>query len=194
MATRNDKQILAEELVISQLADSPEYLKLIEWLSERFDSLDDILHYIAGINIDNAMGAWLDLIGLIVGRSREIPSTIGLKYFGFSGQTNAVGFGQARFYRAGDPLEATSILPDDEYRRLLLAQISRNYGTVDKIGLVESIQNLTGVQDVVLSASGGGEVTVTINGTVDDNTKELINNLDILPRAADTNINIVYGV
>lgn len=193
MATRTAKRDRATQLVISQLADSPQYLDLIAWVAEQFDGVDDILHYIGGINIDNAKGVWLDLIGLIAGQSRTIPTTLSLIYFGFDGQPNSVGFGQARFYEAGDPLQASSILADEEYRSLLKAQVARNFGTVDKIGLVEAVQELTQVDDVVLSGAGNGEVTVTINGAVTNNVKEILANLDALPRTADSDIIIVYG-
>ena len=74
------------ELVINQLGDSPTYDAVLQWLADNFDKLQDILDYVQTINVYEAHGLWLDLIGAIVGQSREIPDAIAYEYFGYLGQ------------------------------------------------------------------------------------------------------------
>lgn len=83
-------------------------------------------NFIPSFDIDKAYGDRLDLIGKIVGLSRTVNLLIDKKYFGFEGQTNALGFGQAPFYRASDERYSASELSDNDYQFYLKAKIIKN--------------------------------------------------------------------
>ena len=190
ISTRN--RDLIDGLVINQLADSPQYVALLTWLAESFDTVDDMLEYIATINIDTASGVWLDLIGVIVGQARAVPNAITFEYFGYDGQPSSFGYGQARYYRTGDPVTASSVLPDAEYRQVLLARIARNYGDISEVGIVEAMQNIIDATDIyVRTSQNGGSFSIYIAEKIDNNSVAIFRELDIIPRGAGIGIRVM---
>lgn len=189
MSQQTDKLL---STIINQLGDSPNYENVLRWMGESFDNIEDILFYISQINIYNAEGVWLDLIGDIVGQSREIPNGIQFEYFNFFEYPNALGFDNGRFYRDGDPLTDSSILPDDEYRQVILARIARNYGDISEIGVVTGLQNIVNTNSIFIQTStGGGAFEVYIGEALPTNTKAIIANLDIIPRGAGIGVSVI---
>lgn len=88
-------------------------------------ALDDLS---LALTLDQAEGERLDLIGSIVGIGRELPTGITLTYFGFASQASGRGFGQARMRREREPISATYIAPDAEFRPMIRAKIALNNG------------------------------------------------------------------
>lgn len=185
----------AKELILNQLRESPNYGEVIRLLCEDFDEASDLYEYISkNINLKNARGVWLDLIGDIVGVSRAFDKLIQPVYFGFSDQANITGFEQARFREPGDKTTASSILNDDEYRVVIIGQIARNYGDVSEIGVVTSALNMTDADQVlVYQASGPAAFNIYIIGLVSDNIRSIISGSDIIPRAAGVKVNIFFS-
>ena len=179
-------------LVINQLGDSPSYNQVLQWLADNYDRLQDILSYVQTINVFEARGVWLDLIGAIVGQSREIPEAIAYAYFGYRTQPAATGYNHARYRKTGDPISASSILADTEYRQLILARVARNWGDISETGVVEALQNIIDVQSIFVYRQGaGGEFSVYIGAGLSDNTAALIGALDIIPRGAGIGIKVI---
>ena len=185
-------QEYVKTLVINQLGDSPSYNQVLQWLAENYDRLQDILSYIQTINIYEARGVWLDLIGVIVGQSREIPAALSFEYFGYVGQTATTGYGKARYYRKGNPLTASSTLPDDEYRQVILARVARNWGDISEPGVVEGLQNIVNTNDIYIDRDiAGGSFRIYIGADIDLNTRSIIAALDIIPRGAGIGLTVV---
>lgn len=181
-------------LIVNQLRDSPNYVEVIRLLAEDFDEASDIYDYIAkNINIMNAKGVWLDLIGDIVGVSRVFDKQIQPTYFGFSDQDNVTGFGQARFREPNDKTTASSILNDDDYRAVIIVQIARNYGDVSEVGVATSVLNMTQADQVLVYQGGPAEFNIYIIGLVSDNIKSILNGSDIIPRAAGVKVNLFFS-
>jgi len=180
-----------QTLVINQLSDSSNYNDVLQWMADNYDDIDSILAYIGTINIFTARGVWLDLIGAIVGQSREIPNAIDYSYFGYAGQPTAAGYGQARYYVKGDPLSASSILADDEYRKVILARVSRNYGDISEIGVVEGLQNIFNTTQIYLYTTSGGNFTVYIGTATTMVDDAILGELDIIPRGAGIGVSVV---
>lgn len=193
ISTRNRDR--AESLIINQLSDSPSWLAVMQWLGESFDTIDDMLDYIAAINVYTAQGAWLDLIGSIVGQSREVPNAITFEYFGYAGQPSSFGYGQARYYREGDPVTASSQLPDAEYRQVILARVARNYGDISKVGIVEAMQIIVNTSEIFLqNSTQGGSFSIYIGIALDSNAAAIFQELDIIPRGAGIGLrNVSFG-
>lgn len=193
MTVRTAKRERAASLVISQLADSPYYLDLIAWIAEQFDSIDEILHFISTINVYEAKGKWLDLIGLIVGQSRFIEDAIPIEYFGFADYPNTLGFNTGRFYNDGDPLLSSSVLPDPEYRSVILAKAAKNAGDISHAGVVEAMQNVTDT-DLVYSKNISGSPAsfeMFIGSLMSGNIIALIKNYDFIMRGAGIGLDVV---
>lgn len=182
------------QLIENQLRESPNYIKVIRLLAEDFDAASDIYDYIAkNINIMNAKGVWLDLIGDIVGVSRVFDKEIQPTYFGFSDQTNVTGFEQARFREPNDKTTASSILNDEDYRVVIIGQIARNYGDVSEVGVATSVLNMTQADQVLIYQGGAAEFNIYIIGLVSDNIKSILNGSDIIPRAAGVKVNLFFS-
>ena len=111
--------------LLSQYANSPTLLALIQSFAESVDPTTDIDNFYDYVwNIDSAVGFGLDIWGRIVGVSRVYPIT-DATYFGFEESTTAVGFGQGVFW-SGGLLTSNFALSDDAYRRLILAKALTN--------------------------------------------------------------------
>lgn len=187
-------QKYSHELIENQLRESPNYIEVIRLLAEDFDAANDIYDYIAkNINIMNAKGVWLDLIGDIVGVSRVFDKEIQPTYFGFSDQTNITGFGHARFREPNDKTTSSSILNDDDYRVVIIGQIARNYGDVSEVGVATSVLNMTQADQVLVYQGEPAEFNIYIIGLVSDNIKAILNGSDIIPRAAGVKINLFFS-
>ena len=187
-------QKYSHELIENQLRESPNYIEVIRLLAEDFDAANDIYDYIAkNINIMNADGVWLDLIGDIVGVSRVFDKEIQPTFFGFSDQENVTGFGQARFREPNDKTTALSILNDDDYRVVIIGQIARNYGDVSEVGVATSVLNMTQADQVLVYQGRPAEFNIYIIGMVSDNIKSILNGSDIIPRAAGVKVNLFFS-
>lgn len=182
------------QLIENQLRESPNYIEVIRLLAEDFDEVSDIYDYIAkNINVLNARGVWLDLIGDIVGVSRVFEKEIQSVFFGFDDQPNATGFGQARFKETEDKTTASSVLNDDDYRVVIIAKIARNYGDVSEIGVATSVLNMTQADNVLVYQDGSATFSVYVIGLISDNIKSIITGTDLIPRAAGVKVNLFFS-
>lgn len=75
-------------------------------------------------NVDTAVGAQLDIIGLWVGVSRNIEEPLTGVYFSFD--ITGVGYDQGVWKGPFDPSTGLAVLPDDAYRTLIYATIAAN--------------------------------------------------------------------
>lgn len=187
-------QEYSHELIVNQLRDSPNYVEVIRLLAEDFGEASDIYDYIAkNINIMNAGGVWLDLIGDIVGVSRVFDKEVQPVFFGFADQAHTTGFGQARFRESGDKTTASSVLNDDDYRVVIIGQIARNYGDVSEIGVATSVLNMTQAEQVLIYQGSPAEFSIYIIGLISDNIKSILTGTDLIPRAAGVKVNLFFS-
>ena len=182
-----------QELVANQFCDGQNFAI---WLSEKaraYDNAGDWLQYLQdNLDIYEAEGYWLDLFGLIIGQSREISSAIPVEFFGFLDTPFALGFGEARFWDGSEPLAGSSILADPEYRIILLAKIAFNYADVTLVGIAASMATIFNTTDLTVTNNGTGNIDVFINRTLTTTEQNLINAVDIVPRAAGISINLTF--
>jgi len=114
--------------VISQYANSPVLLKLIENFATYVDPTRNIDEFFRLLwNVDTAVGYGLDVWGRIVGVSRVlfVPIDDG-EFFGFDEATDAFPYGQAPFFSRGGALTENFTLSDAAYRRLIFAKALAN--------------------------------------------------------------------
>lgn len=113
--------------VLSQYANSPIITDMIWSYNQAMDLTVDMDNfYDMMFNIATAQGYGLDVWGRIVGVSRLIPVSGGIKNFGFAEAAgDAEGFGQAPFF-TGVPLTSNYPLSDTPYRTLIYAKALAN--------------------------------------------------------------------
>jgi len=131
------------QTVISQYANSPILMQLIENFAAYVDQTENIDNFIDFMrDISTAQGIGLDIWGMIVGVTRTLPIVGTQKYFGFEEATtiSADSFGpggQSPFF-AGNPLTSNFQLSDDSFRVLILAKALANISD----GSIKSINQI----------------------------------------------------
>jgi hypothetical protein len=186
-----------QELLANQFCDAADFKTWLSEMLRSYDNASDWLEYLEkNLDIYEARGYWLDLFGLIIGQSRTVPNAVLVDFFGFS-DTAYVGqpFGEARFWDGDEPITASSTLSDPEYRIVLLAKIAFNYADVSLLGLAESLSILFNTTIIGVRRDGIANIEIYIGKDLTSTEIALINNLDLLPRAAGVSIDDKkYGV
>jgi hypothetical protein len=117
-----------EQTILSQFANSPAILSLIESFNECVDPRANIDAFYDNVwNIETAVGYGLDVWGRIVGVSRVLQVSSG-EWLGFNEANDGTvetPFNVAPFY-AGQAATGNYALTDDAYRQLILAKAAAN--------------------------------------------------------------------
>ena len=145
------------------------------------------------LNIEEATGNQLDLVGKHVGQIRVINGYLLRKFFGFQNAQNAMSFSRLRkgggqWYRKRDPLADSVRLSDDDYRFLIKCRILKNYQTGTLPNIIEACRFIFGGECRVVDNLN---MTVTVNVPSENLTEFIqyaVSHLDILPRQAGTQI------
>lgn len=124
--------------VISQYANSPVLLALIDGLAQAIDRQSDFDNFYTTLwDLTSATGFGLDIWGRILGVGRVLYVTTDGAFLGFSEATDAQDFNAGIFY-AGGQLTANFALTDLAYRRVLFAKAALNItdGSVSSINTI----------------------------------------------------------
>lgn len=117
-----------EDLLILQYADKPKAYATISTIVDRFKNISDVMEYFeTAFDLDTAIGSQLDIIGNIVGISRNVEDVIPKIFFGFDDNTNARGFGSAPFYTQDQSVYTDTQLTDSDYRFFIKLKIAKNH-------------------------------------------------------------------
>ncbi|PUE66764.1 DUF2612 domain-containing protein [Arcobacter lacus] len=82
-----------EKLLIWQYQDKPKAKEHIRLLLTEYKNIYDLLNSIPdAFDLDKAVGKQQDILGKILGISRNVPFAVPKKYFGFEDQEDAYGF------------------------------------------------------------------------------------------------------
>lgn len=131
--------------VISQYANSPTLLRLIENMAAYIDPSADFLNFFSFVwNVDTAVGFGLDIWGRIVGVSRVLPISGALNDFGFHNSDSPPDwepFNQGPFF-SGNANTGAYTLPDDAYRTLILTKALANITATNAQALNQLVRNL----------------------------------------------------
>ena len=183
-----------QELIANQFCDAPNFAIWLEQKMLAYDNPADWLDYLyENLDIYKAQGYWLDLFGLIIGQSRIVSDAIPLDFFGFQSTVNGKAFGVARFWDGQEPLNASSILADPEYRIVLLAKIAFNYADVTLTGLASSLFMMLETTNITVTNNGDANVDIYIGRSLTDTEKALVSSLELIPVAAGISANITYA-
>lgn len=132
-----------EQTILSQYANSPTIVQLIQNMNQYIDQTANIdAFYNLVWNVDTAQGYGLDIWGRIVDVSRELQINAATTYFGFQDGVNDYSpFGVSPFY-AGPAATSTYTLSDDAYRTLILAKALTNISATTSPAINQLLRNL----------------------------------------------------
>ena len=112
-------------LITSEHNDKPNFMAVIAALCQPFVDGQAVLNAMPqDYDIDTAVAAQLDTVGLWVGQSRNITTPLTGVYFALD--TAGVGLDQGTWFGPFDSTTGLTSLPDDSYRVLLKAKIANN--------------------------------------------------------------------
>lgn len=178
------------DLLIWQYQGKPKALATIKLLEQEIaQGFFDLYQLQNVLNIEEAEGDQLDLVGKHVGQIRIINGYQLRKFFGFQHAVNAMSFSRARagggqWYRKRDPLADSVRLSDADYRFLIKCRILKNYQTGTLPNIIEACRFIFGEGCRIVD---NYDMTVSISvpsASTSDFKKFTINHLDILPRQA----------
>ncbi|WP_236225612.1 DUF2612 domain-containing protein [Pseudomonas pseudonitroreducens] len=112
-------------LITTEHSDKPKYMAMIEAvLGPMVDALSASAQLPKDFDLDQAIGAQLDVIGLWVGIGRRVNTPLVGVYFAFD--TAGVGLDQGVWKGPYDPDSGVVELDDETYRILIRAKIGAN--------------------------------------------------------------------
>lgn len=178
------------DLLIWQYQGKPKALATVTLLEQTIaQGFIDLYQLQNVLNIEEATGDQLDLVGKHVGQLRVINGYQLRKFFGFQNAQNAMSFSRTRkgggqWYRKRDPLADSVRLSDEDYRFLIKCRIIKNYQTGTLPNIIEACRFIFGEGCYIVD---NYDMTVSISvpsASTSDFKKFTINYLDILPRQA----------
>jgi len=178
------------ETVISQWANSPTLLQLIDDFSQCIDpniAIDN--WYDAVWNVQTAIGYGLDVWGRIVGVNRVLP-VISSDFFGFAQASDANGFGQAPFYNS-QGLTTNYALSDPAFRLLVLAKAAANIWDGSIPGLNTILRLLFPGQICYVTDGLNMTMTYTFEWTLSPVQQSVIANSGVLPKPCGVSATVV---
>lgn len=169
-------------LLIQQYFKKPKARATIDlWCGELDKVQANLIDLLNQVDIDQARGYSLDIIGRRVGIVREMPSYISKGFFAYYG-ADGKGWNKGVWYRAGDSTSDTISLVDNDYRFMIKAKILKNFqdGTIDSI-----LNALTKLMGSNVGVIDNYDMTANVYAPLSllsPIQSYLIQNLDILPR------------
>lgn len=165
------------EKVTNYHAKKPRYIQHVDLITRPLSDASGVMKdMIRKFDIDNAEGDQLDIVGVWIGRNRNVTTPITNVYF--SWDTEGLGWGQGNWQGPYDPDNGFTSLSDDVYRLVLKAQIAINQwdGTVgDLENLMEQIFYGTGIEMQIIDNM---DMSITVNAIalegIENTSAELI--------------------
>lgn len=106
-------------------SDKPKFMAMLDLcLRPMVEAQDLVASFVADFDLDQAIGAQLDVVGKWIGRSRLVETPIRDPWFRFG--ESARGLGRGIWKDRYSPGTTLTRLDDDTYRRLLRAKIVAN--------------------------------------------------------------------
>ena len=127
------------KLITSEHKSKPKFAATVNLLAGAFGSLaDSTMGLVEAFNVDTAVGAQLDVIGLWVGISRNQSVPIAGAFFTWN--DSAHGWNFASWKGPNEPTQGIVALDDTSYRAVIKAKIGSNYWN----GALNTLQDIGG--------------------------------------------------
>lgn len=147
-----------EQTIISQYANSPSIIQLIESMNDYIDPRTNMQNFYDFVwNLDIAQGFGLDVWGKIVGVSRSLRVTDPKDYFGFK-DSEYQPFDQAPFFDERVPIGTVYILDDEQYRVLIITKALANISATNAKALNVLLRQLFNNRRCYVEDVGGMQV------------------------------------
>lgn len=184
-----------KELAISRLAtqfrESTNLINYIKTLLLEANNLEDVFCDLLEKRwIETAEGVTLDILGSIVGQSREFIDAEIFDYFGFADNPQAQSFGSivdaslgGRFKFVDEVTTGIRQLSDDEYRLFIKARISRNKTSSTPEDIIAQIRYIFN-SPLVLFVDGDTKYEISIGRKLGLNEKSILLYTNIVPKTA----------
>lgn len=172
------------EAKISQFANSPTLVKLIQNMNAYIDPSADIeAFYDYCWNVDTAQGFGLDIWGRIVGVGRILKIPADPPQIGFNNGPG-VPFNQAPF-NGGIPSTENYSLSDDAYRTLILVKALANISDCSAPSLNQLLQNLfAGRGRCYMADTGNMTIRYVFEFALQPFEQAIVLNSGVFPRPA----------
>jgi hypothetical protein len=182
-------------LITSEYNQQPAFMALADVLCA---GVGDVTAGIEAIqpafDLDAAVGAQLDIVGLWVGQPRIVPNVLVFGFFGFADDPAALQFGElgnpsvgGKFYELGEVFSGTTVLADPDYLTVIKARIVRNQSNGTLSAIENALQFIFGVPSYVVDM-GTLSLALTVASQVTPTDEALLLGLDLLPRPAGVEI------
>lgn len=183
------------DLITSEHSDKPKFMATVGAVTGAVANITALINSIpAAFDLDNAVGAQLDIDGLWIGQDRAIDGVLEVQFFGFEDNPVAMPFGEetnpsigGRFYEEYESFTSTSILKDVEYKTVLRAKIVKNQAKGTSADLARSIGFIFNTSASIVD-NGDMTISITLGRPITTTERALVDNLDILPRPAGVDI------
>lgn len=143
----------------------------------------DCITFLEMWDIDIAQGYSLDVLGRILKVTRTSVSMTEKEYLTYYEKTGGLGWGQGRWYVAGEAFRETILLTDSEFRFLLKARIWKLYQNPSIDYLTDAVQDLTGADAYIVDNNNMTMKVFYSNSVAADSfIRFAIETLDVLPR------------
>lgn len=184
-----------EDLLIKQYWEKPNARAEIAAMVSPFTKAADVFQQIKdGFDLDQAVGAQLDIVGKIVGASRIVNAVVPKIHFGFNGNPNARGFASvfdsnrvsAPFFSVFQPAYTALQLDDDTYRFYIRVRIASNSASAYMVS-----DDRVSIQDVINTAFDGQAYVIDkqdmslalyVSVQFDSDRLRLVLNQNLLPK------------
>lgn len=148
-------------LITSEHNQQPRFMATVAAVLSPIEAVTQLLQQLpTDFDLDTAVGAQLDVLGLWLGRSRHVPTELEGVYFSWG--TAGLGWGQGTWLGPNDSPTGLTTLPDDSYRDLLRFRIAQNRwdGTVSQA--IEMLNTLFVGTDVMVLFQDNGDMTMAV--------------------------------
>lgn len=187
------------DLLTSEYADKPNLVATVQLTANAIGDITAALQSLPALfDLDNAIGAQLDVDGQWIGFPRTIGGVLLVQFFGFGDDATALGFGElgspatgGRFYELGEDLSTSATLADPEYRLLLRAKILQNDWDGSVAEFEAAVADVIAMPTTVIDP-GTNVVLIMPSAAVDPVLSQLLTTYDLLPRAAGVRYQFVF--
>jgi hypothetical protein len=182
-------------LITSEHNQKPNFMAMVGVVTGAIADVNNGIQAIQpAFDLDQAIGAQLDILGLWIGQSRVISDILILGFFGFADDVAALPFGEFSnpsiggvFYEFGSSFAGSTVLSDADYLTILRARIVRNQSDGTLEAIENALQFIFGVNCSVAD-NGTMNLAITVSSPITPTDQALLSNLDILPRPAGVEI------
>lgn len=182
-------------LITSEHADKPKFMAMVGAVAQCFvDQIGLLQSMPDAFDLDKAVGAQLDAVGLWVGLGRNIAVPISNVYF--SWDIAGVGWDQGVWKQPGDPDTGITTMDDDTYRLILKAKIGSNHwdGSMEKsVPILESVFAISGAQARIVDNHDMTMTIIIIGGTLSALSQALISQGYIPLKPIGVSVDYAFG-